>query len=89
MVYLTAWLEGSPVGNLCLILGGPGNPQARDGLPAGPEMNAFDVISSHLGYQDWPTGGISDSYTWTDDSGHEHEQEEVVIWMEQRLDDAI
>ncbi len=127
VIYLTAWLEGSPVGNLCLILGGPDNPQARDGLPAGPEINAFDVIPSHrdrgmgsaliaeaerrardlghaatvlgvevnnhaahrlyerLGYQDWPHGWMRGSYTWTDDSGREHEQEEVVVWMDKRL----
>ena len=127
VIYLTAWLEGSPVGNLCLILGGPDNPQARDRLPPGPEINAFDVIPSHrnrgigsaligeaerrardlghestvlgvevnnhaarrlyerLGYREWPHGQMRDSYTWTDDAGHEHEQEEIVTWMEKRL----
>ena len=43
-VYLIAWLDEAPVGNLCLILAGPDNPQARAGLPTGPEINAFDVV---------------------------------------------
>ena len=46
VVYLIAWLDGAPVGNLCLILDGPSSPQARVGLPAGPELNAFDVVPS-------------------------------------------
>ena len=41
--YLIAWLDGAPVGNLALILDGPAHPQARAGLPAGPELNGFDV----------------------------------------------
>ena len=46
VVYLTAWLAGAPVGNLCVILAGPASAEARAGLPAGPEMNAFDVVPS-------------------------------------------
>jgi len=128
VTYLIAWLNGSPVGNLCLILNGPDSLQAREGLPAGPEINAFDVVPAlrnqgvgsaliiaaelrardlghtavvlgvevnnhaahrlygRLGYQDWPHGEMRDSYTWTDDTGIEHEQEENVIWMEKRLE---
>lgn len=44
VIYLIAWLDGAPVGNLCLILGGPESAEAREGLPVGPEINAFDVI---------------------------------------------
>ena len=126
--HVTGVVDGSPVGNLCLILGGPDNPQARDRLPRGPEVNAFDVIPSHrnrgigtaliadaerrardlghastvlgvevdnhaarrlyerLGYRAWEHGEMRDSYTWTDDDGHEREQEEVVIWMRKRVD---
>jgi len=43
-VYLIAWLDGSPVGNLCLILSGPDNDEARERLAHGPEINAFDVV---------------------------------------------
>jgi GNAT superfamily N-acetyltransferase len=126
-VYLIAWLDDAPVGNLCLILDGPDNIHARDGLVAGPEINAFDVVpqlrnrgigsrliaaaehlardlghtatvlgvevdnhSAHrlyrrLGYRDWPHGETRDSYTWTDDGGIEHVQEESVVWMEKRF----
>ena len=43
-------------------------------------------LYERLGYRDWAHGPIRDSYTWTDDAGLEHEQEELVLWMEKRLE---
>ena len=129
-VYLIAWLEGSPIGNLCLILAGPDNDEVASKLVAGPEINAFDVypdwrdrgvgsaliaaaermarergdlgvvlgvevsndaarrLYERLGYRDWGRGESHDSYTWLDDNGDEHLQEEVAIWMEKRFSDG-
>lgn len=66
--------------------------QARDlghvAIVLGVEVNneAAHRLYERLGYREWPHGEMRDAYTWTDDAGQEHEQEEVVIWMEKRLD---
>jgi len=53
----------------------------------GVEVNnhAAHRLYERLGYRDWSGGEFHDSYTWTDDAGTDHEQEETIIFMEKRL----